>query len=346
MNLLIITQKVDKNDPVLGFFYGWLLYFSKKATNVFVIANEVGEYDLPENIKVLSLGKEKNKSRLERYWEASKLIFEYSRKSDGIFIHMCPEYAIFAWLFSMNKKILMWYVHKSENWKLWLAEKMVDKIFTVSEKSCNVDSKKIEIVGHGTDDHLFRRQNEKKEEDFKLLSVGRISSIKDYKTLLQALCYLINKKEFRNIKLNIVGDVYLGEDKKYKEEIFKFVKEKKLEDYVDFVGSKTRYEMPNIYNSHDLLINQCPTGGMDKVVLEAGACELPVLVANESFLKFIEGYDLIFQHKNPKDLAEKILRIKKMDEDKRREIGRVLRSRVEKEHNLSNLVDKIIKEFE
>lgn len=57
-NLLIITQKVDIDDDLLGFMHGWILEFSKHCDKLTVICLQKGEYHLPENVKVLSLGKE------------------------------------------------------------------------------------------------------------------------------------------------------------------------------------------------------------------------------------------------------------------------------------------------
>ena len=63
--LLIITQKIDINDPVLGFFHNWIYEFAKNFSGIVAICLERGDYDLLGNVKVLSLGKEKQKSRLK-----------------------------------------------------------------------------------------------------------------------------------------------------------------------------------------------------------------------------------------------------------------------------------------
>ena len=36
MKILIITQKVDQNDDVLGFFHGWIAEFAKHCEQVTV----------------------------------------------------------------------------------------------------------------------------------------------------------------------------------------------------------------------------------------------------------------------------------------------------------------------
>ena len=65
-NLLIITQRVDDGDDLLGFFVDWLREFSKKFDKVFVITLTKSHYDLPSNIHVYSLGKERNNSKIAR----------------------------------------------------------------------------------------------------------------------------------------------------------------------------------------------------------------------------------------------------------------------------------------
>src|SRR3990167_2087068 len=151
MNLLILTQKVDKRDDNLGFFHHWLEKFAEKTDKMFVITNFVGEYSLPDNAQVFSLGKEKGFGRIRRYFNFYKYIFEELPKSDAVFIHMIPAWVILVWPVAAiyRKKIYLWYTHKSLTFSLRLAEKLVAKIFTASLESCRLNSKKIAVVGHG-----------------------------------------------------------------------------------------------------------------------------------------------------------------------------------------------------
>jgi len=38
MKILILTQKIDKNDDILGFFHGWVAEFAQHCEKVTVIA--------------------------------------------------------------------------------------------------------------------------------------------------------------------------------------------------------------------------------------------------------------------------------------------------------------------
>ena len=63
MKLLIITQKVDINDDNLGFFMIGLKNLPACA-DIKVIANYVGKYELPGNVKIYSLSKENGAGKL------------------------------------------------------------------------------------------------------------------------------------------------------------------------------------------------------------------------------------------------------------------------------------------
>jgi len=81
--LLIITQKVNKNDSVLSFFHAWIAEFAKHFSRVTVVCLEEGEHSLPENVSVFSLGKEKGYSRgrkIHRFYTIKRTI-------DGLIFH-------------------------------------------------------------------------------------------------------------------------------------------------------------------------------------------------------------------------------------------------------------------
>src|SRR3989344_7009072 len=80
MQLLIITQTVDKNDPILGFFHRWIEEFAKNFEKVTVICLEMCEHHLPKNVKVLSLGKEAGRSKFQYLFRFYKYIWLGGKK--------------------------------------------------------------------------------------------------------------------------------------------------------------------------------------------------------------------------------------------------------------------------
>jgi len=340
MKLLIITQKVDKEDDILGFFHHWVEKFSEKLEKLYVVCLWQGEYHLPDNVEVFSLGKEEGFSKPYQLFRLQKFLFKHLSEVDGIFVHMCPIYAILSFLLVkiFRKKMILWYVHKSVNWKLKLAEKCVDKILTASEESCRLKNrKKIEIVGHGIDiDQFIPRPTP--SDKFRILSVGRIAPVKNLETFIRAIGILVNQKNIKDIRVKIIGWPILTSDRKYFEKIKNLVREKKLENYIEFLGSIPHQKMPEYYQQNDLLISASETGSFDKAVLEAMACGNFVLTPNEAFKEILEERYL-FKKRDSEDLAKKIINLKEFTIDKN------LREIVIKNHNLDNLIERINSNF-
>ena len=160
MKLLVITQKVDEHDSNLGFFLVWLKTLATRFEDITVICLEAREYQLPDNVTVLSLGKEHRLSQWQYLRRLYTYIWQYRHDYDHVFVHMNPEYVILCGLLwrLWNKKILLWYTHKSVDIKLRIAEFLVTKIFTASKESFRLRSNKLQVMGHGIDVTLFAHQ--------------------------------------------------------------------------------------------------------------------------------------------------------------------------------------------
>lgn len=351
MRLLIVTQKVDVNDAILGFFHHWLEKLAEK-TELVVITNFLGRHNLPNNVEIYSLGKERNKGRWYKFFRYQYLFLKFLSKVNGIFFHMCPEYviAVGLWPKIFRKKSILWYVHVSVNWKLKLAERLVSKIFTASKGSFRLKSSKVIITGHGIDIEKFKIQNEFKNlnRKFNIIYVGRISEIKNQKTLIKAIDILVNQNNFKNLKVDLIGNPITAKDQIYLKSLKNLIHEFNLEGYVNFLGSVPNKDIVKYYQEADLSINLCPTGGLDKTVLESMACGLLIIIFNKNFLEILKDYQdkLILNNKNEKELTEKIIKIFELKREERKKISIFLRKQVIQYHNLNNLINKIINEFQ
>ncbi|MCP6718834.1 MAG: glycosyltransferase family 4 protein [Patescibacteria group bacterium] len=342
MKLLIITQRVDINDSNLGFFHSWLEKFSERLEKVYVICLWQGEHNLPDNTIVYSMGKEKGYSKLVQLFNLQKVLLKHIREVNGIFIHMSPIYAIVSFPLAkiFGSKMILWFVHKSVNWKLKLAEKYVDKILTASKESCRLrNSDKIEIVGHGIDINQFQpTYHTHPSLMLRILSAGRIAPVKDLKTLIRAIDILFNQKNIKDIKAKIIGEPLLDSEVIYLNKLKNLVREKKLDSCIEFFGGLPHAQMPRHYQNSDLIINLSQTGSIDKTVLEAMASGCSVLTCNEAFVNILDDR-YFFEKKNPQDLAEKIISFKNSPREEN------LREIIIKDYNLDNLIDKIISKF-
>ncbi len=363
MNILILTQKVDKDDNILGFFHSWIVEFAKHCQKLTVICLQKGEYDLPSNVKVLSLGKEKYINshnslftafafirRLALLLKFYQYIWRERKNYQAVFVHMNPEYVILGGPFwkLWRQKITLWYVHKAVPWQLRIAEKIADLIFTASPESCNVKSNKIKIIGHGINIDKFKLQASKeKNEFFNIIYVGRISPIKNQKLLIRAINELVNSESIRNIKVELIGGTVYSQDEKYKQELKDLIDKYKLNNCVYFRGRLPFSQMPKIYAQANLSLNLCPTGGMDKAVLESMAAGVPPIVLNQSFSHVFGSYKdlLLLSQPDKKELAAKIKTIINLSPDQYHQLAKQLNQIVSRQYSLDNLIPKIITEI-
>jgi len=222
-------------------------------------------------------------------------------------------------------------------------------VVTASEESYNIESNKVIVMGHGIDTDRFKPSQGQKKEGNKrvILSVGRISPIKNYETLIEAANILVNEKGLGNLEIIIVGGVPTASQEEYFQRLKSMIRDLKLEDYVRFVGSVLYSNVIDFYQACDMHVNLCPTGGVDKAVLEAMACGKPVIVCNESFKGAFGDYakSLMFSEKDPADLARKITHLIQLDEPSRNELCQTMRQIAKKEHSVDSLMDKLIKVF-
>ena len=345
MRLLMITRKVDQKDASpAGFTYTWVKKLGEKLEKLYVITwQESDKGDLPDNIEIISLFGNK---WLKIFSIQVKLLKVLS-KVDGVFCHQNPEYTILAVPLAklFRKKIVSWHTHGTVNWKLKSVNLLTDKILTASEKSCRLKNrKKIEVVGHGIDVNYFKSSNERNDNKFRIVSVGRISPTKDLETLIKAISVLKNKG-ITDLEVQIIGGPVLENDQKYFEALKEINKMENLENQIEFLGLIPHNQILPYLQNCDLFINLSKTGSVDKAVLEAMACEIMILTSNEAFHDII-GSSLMVKGNNIEDLAQKIKWVMDIPREKRKQIGQFLRQEVIENHNLDNLVVKIINQYE
>ncbi len=340
-NLLIITQKVDQNEQLLGFFIKWITGFSGQFNKITVGCLEKGDYNLPSNVIVKSLGKDRNLSKIGQLFNFYKLIIGESKNYDVVFVHMNPIWVVLGgwWWRLSGKKISLWYAHGKVSLMLKMADKFTHLIFTSTKEGCRLDSAKIKVVGQGIDTDYFKPADTKHNDKFKIISVGRIALSKDYETLIEA----INELPKDNIQVEIIGGIGLSEDEKYFMMLKNLVIENKLLDVIKFRGIILNRDLFPILQSADLFVNMGHTGSLDKAILEAMACGVIVLTCNEALTDVLGDYAklLMYPKKDYVQLAEKIKMIMAMSQEEKDKISHVLRKIVVDNHNIHDLIRKI-----
>ena len=357
MRLLIVTQKIDERDAVLGFMHGWVAEFARQTEQVSVICLEKGEVNLPENVGVFSLGKERLKIKDLRFklgrqilyaWRFVRYIVQMRNRYDAVFVHMNPEYVVLGGLLwkLWGKTVSLWYAHKSTPWHLRVALLFIDVVFTSTASGFRLPSKKVKVVGQGIDVEKFKNQKSKiknGEGEFRIVTVGRITPSKDYETLINAVAF-VQKNSNLKVRVDIFGPTSGLADKGYRETLLKEIRQKNLNDTITFGGPVANIELPDLLGVYDLFVNMGQTGSLDKAVPEAMAVGLPVLTCNEAFKEVLGPFraDLMYTKKDAEALGRKVLKVASLSIEDRQALGIELRSIVVRNHSLQSFIKKII----
>ncbi len=353
MKILILTQKVDVNDPILGFFHRWIEEFSKHCERVTVICLQGGEHNLPKNVKVLSLGKnnlelstlnfklfQKFKYVLN-FW---KYIWQERHNYDSVFVHMNSEYVVLGGVLwkVWRKKIMLWNNHLVGNFATRLAVRIVDKSFYTSPFSFNakMSGPKGRRMPVGIDTDTFKRDARVIRAGGSVLSLGRISPVKNLEVIVKAA--ILMDEDGERFILNIVGDSLI-KDKDYFNKIQKMASELEVKSEIFFNRAVSNHLTPQIYNQNEMFVNATNSGSLDKTIMEALACEMMVVVSNRSLEEFLPP-EMIFEEGDPTNLKEKMSALLRKSHEEKEKLGRTLREKVVKGHSLGVLINKILAE--
>ena len=341
MKLLVITQKVDQNDPVLGFFHRWIEALAAKIELVTIICLEEGSHNLPHNVRVLSLGKEAKKSRRVYLLRFFSYVWKDRKKYDSVFVHMNEEYVLLAGLLwrVLSKKIILWRNHTNGTLLTKLAVFFSNKVLCTSKYSFTARYKKTRLMPVGIDTEHFKRYGGISRLPYTLLYVGRISPVKKIEIALDALEILKSEGKF---SLRIFGDAG-HRDKLYADSLAG--KSGRAGLPIMFSPSITQERLPHVYNEHEILLNMTQTGSFDKVILEHMATEGVVIASNISYKEELpENLQqfLTFRESDAKELAEKIMYVANLTSQERTTIGKQLRDIVVGKHSLEALVDTLV----
>lgn len=340
MKLLIITQKVDTEDSVLGFFHAWLIEFSKHFEHLTVICLQEGTHDLSENVKVLSLGKEAHTSHFAYIMRLYAYIWKERENYDAVFVHMNQEYVLLGWKVwkLLGKKIILWRNHFHGNFLTNMAVFLSDIVCCTSTSSYTARFKKTVLMPAGIDEEMFKRDISVQRDDLGIISLGRISPVKKIDVLINALI-LLDKKGV-DFKAAIYGDVS-KRDAIYYEKLREQGADLLLKNKLKFYPGVPHKQVPQLLNTYGIFVNLTPAGSFDKTILEAMATESIVVFSNHSFDNGTFKQLLVTQD-DPVSLAQKLGSI--LNEGISSEYGEMRkeeRKYVLQNHTLSLLAEKI-----
>jgi len=304
MKLLILTQAVDTEDPVMGFFVRWIDEFAKHHEHIEVICLTKGKYDLPANVRVHSLGKEKGASRVKYVVNFYTYIWRLRHDYDAVFVHMNQEYPILGgWLWKLlGKRVYMWRNYHGGTFLTDIAMAFCTKVFCTSRFSYTAKSKKAELMPVGVDTERFFPDERILRVPSSILFLSGMWPSKRPEVLIDALAILHKKG------VGYTADFY-GSPLPSTEEYYASLKERvltlDLEREVSFHSGVPNSAAIDLYRAHELFVNCSPSGMFDKTLFEAAACGALVVASSGDFAELVDE-KLSFPDSDAEALAERL----------------------------------------
>lgn len=351
MRLLLFNLATDLDNPTQGFNTRWIWALAKPVEFIHVVTMRIGRVEVPGNVRVYSVGKEKGFSEPRRAIEFYRILFGILRddRVDVCFSHMAQIFTVLAAPVLKLKRIpiVTWYAHPSLTWDLKLAHHLSDQMIASVATAYPYKRDKLIAIGQGIDTELFSPDGEESAPGPPIiLCVGRLSPVKDHPTLLKA-ALLLGQRLGRTFRVVIVGGAATPRDRSYIENLHKQVKEQGLQDIVYFEPATSLENLPSWYRRCTAYVNLTPTGSGDKVAWEAMACGKLCLVANKGFEETLGKHaeHLMFRYGDAEDLARRLEWALSLSGTERQRLGVYLREQVVKMHSLDGLAAKLVNLF-
>jgi glycosyltransferase involved in cell wall biosynthesis len=334
----------DADDPVLGFASRWVRAVAARVERVDVVTMRAGRLDLPSNVTVRSVGKERGLSEPRRALELYRHLGALLREPvDVCFSHMIPIFSVLAapLLRARGVPLVTWYAHRQVTPVLKLAHHLSARMVASAPTSYRYRHDKLTILGQGVDATMFEPVTPSPDGVPLLLSVARLSPIKDPLTLVEAVAILTGRG--RELRCAIIGDAP-ARDAAYAADLRRRASALERGGQVEFVGPVRSDRVVDWHRRSTAHVNLSPTGAIDKAAIEAMICQRPSLVANEGFRETLGDWAdrLTFRHGDARDLADRIEALLATDRPERDRIGADLRARALARHSLDGLADRLV----
>lgn len=346
--LLILNLGVDSENTSLAFTQKWINELALNFTSVDVLTLKVGsKYNLNSNVNLFFIN-DKN-STYSKFYQFKKLI-KLTRKLinennySHCFAHMAPLQHLIAKFFLLQKnvKTTLWFTHVGPKlglkWViLWISSLLANNIVTASEQSFPFKFKKVRNIGHGINYDMFFKER----KIFQLRNISILSRVSKSKNIENTLDNIIKCKNFKNMRIDIIGGTLNDDDKQYLNELL--IKYKDFQN-INFLGKKAHEQLPELLEKYDININNAKKGFFDKAVLETSAAGIINFYRSDEF-------DFLYNH-NFQDILrfEKNNLYKKIDELDSYDEIEILKNiqsaqNKSKNHSTKNVVKNLINIF-
>ncbi len=348
VRLLIVTESLDRADPLLGFFHRWIEEFARHSTHVHVICLGKGERNLQQNVREHSLGKETEygsrfAKRIRYSIRFLYFAWKYRKEYDDVLVHLSPEYLLIAGLFwrMMGKRVGFWYNDAHSSLRTRIAFAFSDVLFYSNPNAFTAQFSHSRKIPMGTDVDMYNvkdRNANPNPNPNSILFLGRITLKKKIDVMLVALTNLARKQ------IRFTFDIYgaPGEgDEQYLKDLHSKFEELECRSSISFRGSVSHDKTPVVYAAHEIVVHPGSLRGFNKTLFEALASGCIVVTSDPSMRGVVDDR-LFVSESDEKEFASALeVALAFTSEEKNRERAK-LQAYVRREHALSSVVPAML----
>lgn len=346
MRLTFVCLNADMSSPVHATTVRWIdaLAARPEVDHLTVLTLDGGRVPQRPGLVVRTF---RRRHRLSTTWQFYREVARVVRQgTDAFLVYQGGPYPLLLWPIKLTRGIPIYYWKAHPHISGWtrLSARAATRVFTSTPAAFPLALPHVVVVGQGVDVKTFTpRPQTAGSAD--LVTVGRIAPVKRLDQMIHAVARH-NDRFGARVRLDIYGPT-LPEDGGHERRLRDMTGTAGLSDLVTFKGPVMQDDLPPLLGGYRLFLNFSKTA-LDRTVVEAMACGLPVLSTNQAVAQMLPPRlrDALVVPEDDLDAqAEGIHRLLSLDAEARADLSAAVRALIVKEHNLESLIGRIVQEM-
>ena len=300
MNIIYCCQTIDQNSKALGETLSRIISLSKnkRVNKIFVVSINKSQFtNNTKNIEFLFLD---GNNKMEKLFSAISIFIKIFSKNK-IHVAYCYMSNVFPYILYFFKliykfKILFWNCHTVKNNFTKFSIKYLVDYWLVSDNVYKIyDTKNCRNIGYSSNDNFYYDKLKNKKRPYDLITVGRVTPIKNIHTIIEAIYYV---KKIYSVNLNciIIGSPYVDYDHQYLSFIKKLISFYDLKN-IRLEGFIKNSQLRKYYVKSKIFLSACP-GGLGKSGIEAISSGCIPITTEENMSVYNKKFNSLLNCKN------------------------------------------------
>jgi glycosyltransferase involved in cell wall biosynthesis len=338
LEVIFFTPKVDNLDPLFGHSIDWIQSVCPRVDKLSVYAVHVSKSTSLDNknLSVFEIGGGSLVIRIKAILLLLKVSFRIAfsgGKNKLVIYHMAKEPALVLGPLLKIFKVrqVLWYSHSASSKSLRFVHYFINEVYTPTVVSYPICDKKVKVSGHGIDSSKFCITNPQVRNIHNIVSLGRISRIKNLERIIQVF-------PTDSMTLEFIGRVM---DEEYKSELEIIARARKINMHIN--GEVPYRDIPSIFRRASI----CYTGSpktLDKAAVQAAMCGCFVISEETEALESLGmiGFWNRLGFMSIPTLEQQLKEILKLDSVTMEKERQAISSFTREKHDLNRLIELIL----